>query len=48
MSDDVTDDFFALVRHNTERYFLSLTRYSTNAFYRRQPGFVTAQLVLAR
>ena len=35
VSDDVTDDFFAMVRHNTEWYFLSRTRYSTNAFYRR-------------
>ena len=38
VSDDAADDFFAMVRHNTERYFLTLTRYSTNAFYRRQLG----------
>jgi propionate CoA-transferase len=25
-----------MVRHNTETYFLSITRYSTNAFYRHQ------------
>jgi propionate CoA-transferase len=28
--------FYAMVRRNTERYFLSSTRYSTNAFFRRQ------------
>jgi propionate CoA-transferase len=38
VSDDAAAEFFAMVRHNTERYFLSLTRYSTNAFYRRQLG----------
>ena len=36
VSDDAAHDFFAMIRHNSERYFLSLTRYSTNAFYRRQ------------
>ena len=36
VSDDAAADFFAMVRHNSEQYFLSLTRYSTNAFYRRQ------------
>jgi propionate CoA-transferase len=35
---DATDEFFAMVRHNHDRYFLSSTRYSTNAFYRRQLG----------
>ncbi|MCU0494072.1 MAG: acyl CoA:acetate/3-ketoacid CoA transferase [Chloroflexaceae bacterium] len=30
--------FFAMVKHNTEHYFLSSTRYSTNAFFRRQLG----------
>lgn len=29
------DAFYAMVRRNTERYFLSSTRYSTNAFFRR-------------
>jgi propionate CoA-transferase len=38
LGDDATDAFFAMVRRNTERYFLSSTRYSTNAFYRRQLG----------
>jgi propionate CoA-transferase len=28
--------FFEMVRHNREKYFLSSTRYSTSAFYRRQ------------
>jgi len=27
-----------MVRRNTERYFLSSTRYSTNAFFRRLLG----------
>ena len=36
VSDDAAADFFSMVRHNSEQYFLSLTRYSTNAFYRRQ------------
>ena len=30
------DTFYAMVKHNQERYFLSSTRYSTNAFFRRQ------------
>jgi propionate CoA-transferase len=34
----VADAFFAMVRHNREHYFLSSTRYSTNAFFRRQLG----------
>jgi hypothetical protein len=40
------DAFFAMVRRNTERYFLSSTRYSTNAFYRHLLGepFTNAQL----
>jgi propionate CoA-transferase len=33
-----TDAFYAMVRRNTERYFLSSTRYSTNAFFRRLLG----------
>jgi len=35
---DAADDFFAMIRHNSERYFESLTRYSTNAFHRRRLG----------
>jgi propionate CoA-transferase len=38
LGDDAADAFFGMVRQNTERYFLSSTRYSTNAFYRRQMG----------
>jgi propionate CoA-transferase len=38
LGDDAADAFFEMVRQNTERYFLSSTRYSTNAFYRRQMG----------
>ena len=30
------DDFFEMVEHNEENYFLSSTRYSTNAFSRHQ------------
>ncbi len=30
--------FFAMVMHNHEQYFLSYTRYSTNAFFRHQLG----------
>ncbi len=35
---DAADPFFAMVRRNEERFFLSSTRYSTNAFLRRQFG----------
>ena len=35
---DAADPFFAMVRRNEERFFLSSTRYSTNAFFRRQLG----------
>jgi propionate CoA-transferase len=38
LGDDATDAYFEMVRRNTERYFVSSTRYSTNAFYRRQLG----------
>ena len=38
LGDDAADAFFEMVRRNTESYFLSSTRYSTNAFYRRQMG----------
>ncbi len=33
---DLALSYAAMVRRNTERYFLSSTRYSTNAFFRRQ------------
>jgi propionate CoA-transferase len=38
--------YWEMVRHNEERYFASSTRYSTNAFYRRQLGrrFAAAKL----
>jgi propionate CoA-transferase len=32
------DRFFEMVKHNHEQYFLSYTRYSTNAFFRHQLG----------
>jgi len=35
---DASEAFFSMVRRNEERYFLSSTRYSTNAFFRRQLG----------
>ena len=35
---EAADAFFAMVKRNEERYFLSTTRYSTSAFYRRQFG----------
>jgi propionate CoA-transferase len=38
LGEDAVDAFFEMVRQNTDRYFLSSTRYSTNAFYRRQLG----------
>jgi propionate CoA-transferase len=38
LSPDAADEFFAMVRRNEERFFLSSTRYSTNAFLRRQFG----------
>ena len=30
------DTFFAMVKHNEDSYFLSSTRYSTDAFFRHQ------------
>ncbi|MEP6462667.1 MAG: hypothetical protein ABJC62_04475, partial [Frankiaceae bacterium] len=30
------DRYWEMVRHNTDNYFLSITRYSTNAFFRLQ------------
>ncbi|MDP9396905.1 MAG: acyl CoA:acetate/3-ketoacid CoA transferase, partial [Actinomycetota bacterium] len=38
LSPEAADEFFRMVRHNEERYFLSSTRSSTNAFFRRQLG----------
>ncbi|MDP9410365.1 MAG: acyl CoA:acetate/3-ketoacid CoA transferase, partial [Actinomycetota bacterium] len=38
LSTDAAEEFFAMVRRNEERFFLSSTRYSTNAFFRRQLG----------
>ncbi len=32
------DTFFAMVKHNEDNYFLSSTRYSTDAFFRHQLG----------
>src|SRR5207244_12453979 len=33
-----SERFFAMVKHNQEQYFLSFTRYSSNAFFRHQLG----------
>ncbi len=33
-----SERFFAMVKHNQENYFLSFTRYSSNAFFRHQLG----------
>jgi propionate CoA-transferase len=41
-------DFYAMVRHNSARYFLSSTRYSTNAFFRRQLGAGLAEVDMAQ
>ena len=40
------ETFFTMIRHSTEKYFLSATHYSTNAFFRHQLGrrFTQAQL----
>lgn len=35
LNPNAAEAFYAMVRRNTERYFLSSTRYSTNAFFRR-------------
>jgi propionate CoA-transferase len=32
---DAEPAYFEILKHNTEKYFLSATRYSTNAFFRR-------------
>jgi propionate CoA-transferase len=46
LSPAAEERFFAMVRHNTERHFLSVTRYSTRAFFRHQLGtrFTKARL----
>ncbi len=46
LSPAAADTFYAMVKHNEERYFLSSTRYSSNAFFRRQLGddFTAANL----
>lgn len=38
LGDDARPVFLEMVRANTERFFLSSARYSTNAFFRRQLG----------
>jgi propionate CoA-transferase len=42
------DHYWDMVRRHEERYFASSTRYSTNAFYRRQLGDRLARADLAR
>ncbi len=46
LNPSAADAFFAMVRRNQETYFLSHSRYSTNAFFRHQLGndFATANL----
>jgi propionate CoA-transferase len=41
-------DFYAMVRRNSANYFLSSTRYSTNAFFRRQLGAGLAGIDMAQ
>ena len=36
LSPTAADRYWEMIRHNTAHYFLSLTRYSTNAFFRHQ------------
>jgi propionate CoA-transferase len=38
LEEDAAERFFAMVHRNTERYFASSTRYSSNAFFRRRLG----------
>lgn len=38
LNPSAADAFFEMVKHNTAKYFLSSTRYSTNAFFRHQLG----------
>ena len=46
LSPAARDTFFAMVKHNEDRYFLSSTRYSTDAFFRHQlkEDFAEAEL----
>ena len=46
LNPSASEAFFAMVKHNQEQYFLSSTRYSTNAFFRHQLGqlFTEARL----
>ncbi len=48
LNPSATDAFFAMVKRNQELYFLSSTRYSTNAFFRHQLGEDFAQADLAQ
>ncbi|WP_051296115.1 acyl CoA:acetate/3-ketoacid CoA transferase [Eisenibacter elegans] len=41
---DAEPAYFEIVRHNTEHYFLSATRYSTNAFFRRSAAAAFAAI----
>jgi propionate CoA-transferase len=38
LAPDAADTFFAMVKRNEERFFITTTRYSTSAFFRRQFG----------
>ncbi len=38
LNPSASEAFFAMVKHNQEQYFLSSTRYSTDAFFRHQLG----------
>jgi len=42
------DRFFAMIKRNRDQYFLSSTRYSSNAFFRQQLGEGFAQADLAQ
>ena len=46
LNPNAAEAFYAMVRRNTERFFLSSTRYSTNAFFRRQLAAKLATLDL--
>ncbi len=46
LNPNAADAFYTMVRQNTERYFLSSTRYSTNAFFRRQIGAGLATIAM--
>jgi propionate CoA-transferase len=38
LNPSAAEAYYAMIRRNSERYFLSSTRHSTNAFFRRQLG----------